>query len=105
MRPRLVSTFAMSYSRRTLAEDTGTMFSFDKTEETEFVLRDVFFFFLFHFLTFVLAVTGRVLALLNEDLRCCVQGDGLDFGHQEQRDKLLAHDAQRFVFPVATSYK
>lgn len=56
-------------------------------------------------LTFVLAVAGRVLAALNEDLGCGVQGDGLRFGDQEQHDKLLAHDAQRLVFPVARGYE
>lgn len=56
-------------------------------------------------LTFVLAVARRVLTLLDEDLGRCVQGNRLSFGHQEQHDKFLAHDAQRFVFPVTTSYE
>lgn len=55
--------------------------------------------------TFVLAVAGGVLTVLNQDLGCRVQGDGLRFGDQEQHDKLLAHDAQRLVFPVASSYE
>lgn len=54
MRPRLVSTFAMSYSRRTLAADTGVMFSFDETEEKGFYIAGHI---LVYFLTFVLAVT------------------------------------------------
>ena len=58
----------------------------------------------FLFLTFVFAVARRVLALLDEDLCCCVQSNRLCLRHQEEHDKLLAHDAQRFVFPVATSY-
>lgn len=53
-------------------------------------------------LTFVLAVTGGVLTVLDEDLGCCVQGDGLRLGDQEQHDKLLAHNAQRLVFPVTS---
>lgn len=57
------------------------------------------------FLTFIFAVARRVLTLLDEDLGCCVQSDGLRFRHQEQHDKLLTHDAQRFVFPVAASYE
>lgn len=56
-------------------------------------------------LTFILAVTRRVLTLLDEDLCCCVQSHSLSFGHQEKHDELLTHDAQRFVLSVAPSCK
>lgn len=55
-------------------------------------------------LTFVLAVARQVLALVDEGPGRRVQRDRLGLGHQEQHDKLLAHDAQGFVFPVGASF-
>lgn len=89
----------MSYSRRTLAADKRRMLNSAGIVHAEAPFR------LPGSLTFVLAVAGGVLTVLNEDLGCCVQSDGLRFGDQEQHDKLLAHDAQRLVFPVASGYE
>lgn len=89
----------MSYNRRTLASDKRKTLKACRHSSCRSPLT------LPSSLTFVLAVAGGVLTVLNEDLGCCVQGDGLRFGDQEQHDKLLAHDAQRLVFPVSSGYK
>lgn len=44
------------------------------------------------------------LVLSDQNLGGHIQTDNPGIRHQEEHDKLLAHDAQRFVLPVATSY-
>lgn len=54
-------------------------------------------------LTFILAVAGLILTLLDQNLSSRIECNGLCFGHQEQHDKLLAHDTKRFILPFAGS--
>lgn len=103
IRFRLVRTLAISYKRRTLAEQTRTngkyrlWATFKSIKIQNMRAQNDWR------LTFILAVAGLILTLLDQNLSSCIEGNGLCFGHQEQHDKLLAHDAKRFILPSAGS--